>query len=75
MNVGPFELLLIAIFALLVFGPKKLPELSRTLGRALSEFRRATKELTEEITSQVEDPEPPETRPHGPKDLRPGPRA
>lgn len=43
------ELLLILAIALIVLGPKKLPEIARTLGRGLSEFRRATGELKESI--------------------------
>ena len=46
--MGPFgaqEMILIFILALLLFGPKKLPELARMLGKGLSEFRRAKNEL------------------------------
>jgi sec-independent protein translocase protein TatA len=39
--VGFPEMLAIFVIALLLFGPKKLPELGRTLGKAISEFRRA----------------------------------
>lgn len=79
MNPGPLEILIIAVFALLIFGPKKLPELSRTVGRALAEFRRATKEFSDELTSAVEDesktaPDSP-PRPHMQTTLpRPGPK-
>lgn len=41
-SVGTTELLLILVVALIIFGPRKLPELSRSLGRGLSEFRRAS---------------------------------
>ena len=44
-NIGPLELIIIFIVALLVIGPKKLPELARALGRALGEFKKATDEL------------------------------
>ena len=44
-NIGFPELILIFIVALLVFGPRKLPELGRTLGKALTEFRRASTDL------------------------------
>lgn len=43
------ELLLILAIALIVLGPKKLPEIARTLGRGLSEFQRATSGLKESI--------------------------
>jgi sec-independent protein translocase protein TatA len=38
-NVGPLELAIVLIIALVVFGPKRLPELGRSLGRGLREFR------------------------------------
>ena len=44
-SLGVPELLFILVLALLVFGPRKLPELGRTMGRALGEFRRATSDL------------------------------
>jgi TatA/E family protein of Tat protein translocase len=44
-TVGTQELVFIFILALVLFGPKKLPEIGRTVGRALSEFRRASSEL------------------------------
>ena len=44
-SLGVPELLFILVLALLVFGPTKLPEIGRTLGRAMGEFRRATSDL------------------------------
>jgi TatA/E family protein of Tat protein translocase len=44
-GIGMPELIVIFIVALLVFGPKKLPELGRALGRGLAEFKRASDEL------------------------------
>ena len=41
MRIGPTELLLILAVCLLLWGPSKLPELGRSLGRAIAEFRRA----------------------------------
>jgi sec-independent protein translocase protein TatA len=38
-NVGPIEIFLVLLVALIVFGPKKLPELGKSLGRGISEFR------------------------------------
>lgn len=43
------ELLLILALALIVLGPKKLPELARALGKGMAEFRRATDELKDEL--------------------------
>ncbi len=48
-GMGPGELLVIMILALVLFGPGKLPEIAATVGRAVREFRNATKELTSEF--------------------------
>ena len=53
-GIGMPELLLILGVALIVLGPKKLPELARSLGKGLAEFRRATDELKNEFR-QIED--------------------
>ncbi|MDY0261663.1 twin-arginine translocase TatA/TatE family subunit [Syntrophotalea acetylenica] len=47
-NIGPTELLLILALALIILGPRRLPELARGLGKGLAEFKRATRELHEE---------------------------
>ena len=57
-GIGMPELLLILGLALIVLGPKKLPELAKTLGKGLAEFRRATDELKDEFRKmehEVED--------------------
>lgn len=61
--VGWQEILLILVLALLVFGPRRLPELGRTLGRALAEFRRATADLKRTLNAEIalEDDERPRT--------------
>ncbi|HEY3357244.1 MAG TPA: twin-arginine translocase TatA/TatE family subunit [Polyangia bacterium] len=48
-GMGTGELLLILLIALLVFGPKKLPDLAKGLGKAIREFRRASTDLQEQI--------------------------
>lgn len=48
-NIGPGELLVILLLALLVFGPRKLPELGKSLGHGLREFRRSTGAVTDEF--------------------------
>lgn len=56
------ELLLILGVALIVLGPKKLPELAKTLGKGLAEFRRATEELKDEfrkVETDLDTTEPP----------------
>jgi sec-independent protein translocase protein TatA len=48
MPIGPGSLILIAIVALLIFGPKKLPELGKAAGNTLREFKNATKGLADD---------------------------
>jgi TatA/E family protein of Tat protein translocase len=55
--IGIQELVLILVIALLVFGPKKLPELGRSIGKTLAEFRRASNEIKHNIEKEMEDPE------------------
>ncbi|MDP9728679.1 twin-arginine translocase TatA/TatE family subunit [Alicyclobacillus tolerans] len=53
-NIGVPGLILIILFALIVFGPKRLPELGRSMGKTLKEFKSATKGLTgDEETVEV----------------------
>ena len=51
--IGVPEMIFIFILALLVFGPRKLPELGRTLGKALAEFRRASNELRTVVEDEM----------------------
>jgi sec-independent protein translocase protein TatA len=48
-GIGSTELLLVVGLVLIVFGPKKLPEIGRSLGKGLKEFKQATRELKESI--------------------------
>lgn len=48
-GLGPTELIVILVLALLVLGPKRIPEAASTLGKAIRGFRRATKELKDQI--------------------------
>jgi sec-independent protein translocase protein TatA len=54
-GIGVPELIVILIVALLVFGPQRLPELGRTLGRTLAELRRASEDLKRDIASEMEE--------------------
>ena len=58
-GIGMPELILILAVALIVLGPKRLPEIARTLGKGLAEFRRTTDELKEEIREVEEEIEHP----------------
>jgi sec-independent protein translocase protein TatA len=48
-RIGPTELLLILGLVLIVFGPRKLPEIGKAIGKGLKEFRQATREIKESI--------------------------
>lgn len=50
-GIGIPELLVILVVALLVLGPKRLPEVAKALGKGLAEFRRATSGLSEELSN------------------------
>lgn len=54
-SVGTPEILLILLIALLVFGPQKLPELGKAMGRAVREFKKASSELQETLEREVEE--------------------
>jgi TatA/E family protein of Tat protein translocase len=53
-TIGGLELLVIFLLCLLVFGPRKLPELGRSIGKSLAEFRRATQDLKNSIEKEVD---------------------
>jgi Tat protein translocase TatB subunit len=58
LGIGMPELLLILALALIVLGPKKLPELARALGKGMAELRRATEEIKDEfrrVENEIED--------------------
>jgi Tat protein translocase TatB subunit len=58
-GIGMPELVVILVVALVVLGPRRLPELARTLGRAMAEFRRSTTEIMDELqTAQLDDARP-----------------
>jgi sec-independent protein translocase protein TatA len=52
-SIGMPELVIIFVIALIIFGPRKLPELGRSLGRSLSEFRRASNELRNSLEEEI----------------------
>ena len=54
MNFGLSEMIFIFLLALLLFGPKKMPEIGRQIGRALNEFRRASNEFKSQIESEIQ---------------------
>jgi TatA/E family protein of Tat protein translocase len=54
MNLGLPEMIFIFVIALIIFGPKKLPEIGRQVGRALNEFKRASNEFKAQIESEID---------------------
>lgn len=55
LNVGPLELLVVLAVALVVVGPERLPELARSVGRALRQFREVQDEVRDMVSSGVDD--------------------
>ena len=54
LGMGPLELLLILVLALIVFGPARLPEIMGQVGRAIADFRRATSQLSDEFNRTIQ---------------------
>ena len=66
-NIGPLELMVILIVALVVVGPKRLPEVGKTIGKSLREFRKATDEVKQSFDFNFDDdfePDPPASSRH-----------
>lgn len=53
-SIGGPELILILAIALLIFGPKKLPEVGKSIGKAMREFRKTSDEIKEKIEEEIE---------------------
>ncbi|MEW6425244.1 MAG: twin-arginine translocase TatA/TatE family subunit [Bacillota bacterium] len=70
-GIGPWELILILIIALVIFGPAKLPEVGQALGKGLREFRKASSSAKEELKAEInqeKETQAPGTAVHGPKE-------
>jgi sec-independent protein translocase protein TatA len=72
-NLGGGEIILILALVLILFGAKKLPELAKGLGTGIKEFKKATRDVTEEMHAAMEDP-PPSPRPLPPANPQPTPQ-
>jgi sec-independent protein translocase protein TatA len=70
-NLGGGEIILILALVLILFGAKKLPELAKGLGSGIKEFKKATRDVTDEIHSAMEDTPPPPPRPLPPSNSQP----
>jgi sec-independent protein translocase protein TatB len=56
LNIGTGELLLVFVIALIVVGPRRLPEIVRNLGKIMNDLRKMSQELTTQITQELEAP-------------------
>lgn len=67
-GLGVPEVIFILVLALLIFGPKRLPEIGRTLGRGMAEFRKASNDLKRTINVELalDEQPPPPVRPYRP---------
>ena len=54
LDIGVAEIVLILIVALIILGPRRIPEIARTLGRMAHNLRKATSELTKEMTKEID---------------------
>jgi sec-independent protein translocase protein TatA len=61
-SIGMPELIIIFVIALIIFGPRKLPELGRSLGKSLAEFKKASNELRSTLEEEIRVEEQKETR-------------
>lgn len=68
---GVWEVIIILVVVLVIFGPKRLPEMGRSLGKAIREFKSAGKEVQREFTESI-DPDADSTKPP-PRDTKAGP--
>ena len=55
MSLGPWEIVLIILVIILIFGGKKIPELARGFGKGLREFKKTTREIKDEVDTVRED--------------------
>jgi sec-independent protein translocase protein TatA len=61
MPVGPWELILLLVIVLVIFGPGKLPDIGSAVGKGIREFRKASTELESTVRGEPQRSEPPRT--------------
>jgi sec-independent protein translocase protein TatA len=74
-GLQPIHLIVVAIVALVIFGPKNLPEIGRGIGRALKEFRIGAKEMTDSFRTEIQPDPPAPARPAAPVQMLAEPQA
>lgn len=68
-QIGPLELMVVAVIALVVFGPSRLPEMAKNVGKAMNEFKRHAADLKDQFDADLKDEtvevasEPPKSEP------------
>ena len=62
-SIGPLEIMMVGVIALIVFGPHRLPEIARSIGKAISEFKRQAEDIRSEFRSGLEVDEPEDEKP------------
>lgn len=63
-NIGATEIILVLFLVLIFFGAKKIPELAQGLGKGIREFKKATREMEDEVNSEIKKiEEPPKSAP------------
>jgi sec-independent protein translocase protein TatA len=53
-NIGPMEIIVIFLIVLVIFGPRRLPEMGKAIGKAIREFKNAGREIERDITEALE---------------------
>ena len=66
-SIGMPELIIILVIALIIFGPRKLPELGKSLGKSINEFKKASTELQNTLEQEIKLEEQKEERPASPR--------
>lgn len=62
-GIQPLHIIIVVVVALIIFGPARLPEIGRGLGKAINEFRKGAKEMTEGFREEVVNPVPESSQP------------
>lgn len=72
-QIGPLELIVVAVIALVVFGPRRLPEMARNVGKAMNEFKRQAADLKGQFDADLKDEVVAVDAPPGPGTVVPEP--